>query len=91
MDVDQAENIKCAFVDCANMKVMDESVYIAWSSGYQKELPKETKKICDMDIVKISMMATLMTKDEVLEFMKCDYTKCLPEQKRNTLDDEIER
>ena len=70
---------------------MDESVYIAWSSGYQKELPEETKKICDMDIAKISMMATLMTKDEVLEFMKCDYTKCLHEQKRNTLDDEIER
>lgn len=92
IDIDRKGNIKYAFLDYENEKIMSGFSYVIWDSIYQGEnIKEEIINICNQNIIKISEMATLMTQREVEMFMECDYSKSLPEQERNTLDDEIER
>ena len=72
--------IKYAFLDydCNTENIMGAEQYLNWNSeGWitSTYIDDEYKLICVKNIQEISKMATLMTKEELEDFINCDYSQ----------------
>lgn len=83
--VDISENvIKYAFLDeeANSDHIMDGEAYMCWNEGEKwrekQHLSKEDVKTCEENIRFISEHATLMTKEEVEEFISYNYSGVSP-------------
>lgn len=78
IDIDENENtIKYAFTDQYKMdRVMSAAQYMQWNHKQwrnSKYISKEQKALCEKNIRQIPRLAKLMTKEELDEFITCDY------------------
>lgn len=70
--------IKYAFLDwdCNTNKIMSAAQYMNWDSkGWRASeyIDDEQKAACESNIKEIKKLATLMTKEEVENFINCEY------------------
>lgn len=77
IDVDD-KVIKYAFLDsgCNTEKIMSAAKYMNWDhKGWRKNeyIDDEQKALCEANIKEIKKLATLMTKEEVEDFLNCTY------------------
>ena len=78
IDIKEGENIiKYAFTDGYQMdRVMSAAQYMQWNHKKwrdSKYISKEQKSLCEKNIRQIPRIAQLMTKQELDEFISCDY------------------
>lgn len=77
IDVNENENIiKYAFTDYDISKPLSAAQYMRWNKKEwrnSKYISKEQKLLCEKNIRLIPKLAKLMTKEELDEFITCDY------------------
>ena len=77
IDVNENENIiKYAFTDYDISKPLSAAQYMRWNHKEwrnSKYISKEQKSLCEKNIRLIPKLAKLMTKEELDEFISCDY------------------
>ena len=78
IDIKEGENIiKYAFTDGYQLdRVMSAAQYMQWNHKKwrdSKYISKEQKSLCEKNIRQIPRIAKLMTKQELDEFISCDY------------------
>lgn len=72
------DTIKYAFLDydCDTDNVMDAEQYMDWDIEnwrQNKYIDDEQKSLCESNLKEIADIASLMTKEEVEDFINCDY------------------
>lgn len=83
IDVPESGPIKYAFLDdkLHEDHIMDAATYMEWDCADWKNseyIDGEQKKICKNNIKEISRLAQLMTKEEIADFISCDYISYHP-------------
>lgn len=78
VDISEDGIIKYVFLDCEcnTDHIMNATQYMDWDSTDWKQskyIEDEQKKLCEENLIKIEEMAVLMTKEEVENFISCDY------------------
>lgn len=78
IDVPESGSIKYAFLDdkLHEDHIMDAATYMEWDCAdweNSEYIDGEQKKICKNNIKEISRLAQLMTKEEIADFISCDY------------------
>lgn len=77
IDIDEnTMSIKYCFTDSDISKPLTAAQYMQWNHKQwrnSKYISKEQKQICEKNIRKIPKLAKLMTKEELDEFIICDY------------------
>ena len=71
-------NIKYAFLDykCNTDKIMSAAKYMNWDfQGWRTSeyIDDEQKALCEKNLKEIKKLAQLMTKEELEDFINCDY------------------
>ncbi len=79
VDISADGTIKYALLDCSNKKIMSCSEYMRWDISKDWNTPRNSSEeeiinICVNNIRTITKMAKKMTKEEVEEFIKYDYS-----------------
>lgn len=85
IDIDNAGNIKYAFLASESDTPLSPTEYMEWDIGSKwnkvsEYNSKEAIQTCKRNISKINMMADLMTEEEVQEFISADYSSSLPQK-----------
>lgn len=78
VDIVEDGTIKYAFLDydCDVKNIMNATQYMEWDSedwGNSEHIDDEQKKQCEDNLKTIEEMATLMTKEEIEDFINFDY------------------
>ena len=85
IDIDNAGNIRYAFLTSESDTPLSSVEYMEWDIGsdWNKVSEcngKEAIQTCKRNISKINMMADLMTAEEAQEFISADYSGSLPQK-----------
>ena len=86
IDVPESGPIKYAFLDDKFHEdhVMDAARYMEWDCKDWKNseyIDDKQKELCRNNIKEISRLAQLMTKEEIIEFISCDYVSYCPKER----------
>lgn len=79
IDINENDKVKYCFTD-GNLNILSPTQYMNWKE-YFDDLKDEKIEKCNKNIRYINENAKLMTKEELQEFITCDYSKQIDELK----------